>query len=254
MHVPEWVCVFACYLKGLPCALTLAQWPGRGECFVHPSQEIFSLNPSWVLGVGDQEVRRSNELRHSGPHFSSLLPMLIRASQVALVVKNWGTNAGRYKRCWFDPWVRKTPWRRAWQPTPVFLPGESHGQGSLVGYSPPWGCKESDVTEATQHTAHTPMLIKRQPQFSRSESEGEAILLCSPSEGIEEEEIGLVFDFDSALAPSTAPQIPGPSHDQFSGGKTHLEAPGRGRVSIKGRRAVSLENSLQGPGAVFREP
>ena len=39
----------------------------------------------------------------------------------------------RCKRCRFDPWVRKTPWRRAWQPTPVLLPGESHGQRSLVG-------------------------------------------------------------------------------------------------------------------------
>ena len=41
-----------------------------------------------------------------------------------------------------------TPWRRAWQPTLVFLPGESHGQRSVVGYSP-WGRKESDMTEAT---------------------------------------------------------------------------------------------------------
>ena len=38
------------------------------------------------------------------------------------------------------------PWRRKWQPTPVFLPGESHGQRSLVGYRP-WGCKELDMTE-----------------------------------------------------------------------------------------------------------
>ena len=36
----------------------------------------------------------------------------------------------------FDPWVGKIPWKRAWQPTPVFLPGESPGQRSLVGYSP----------------------------------------------------------------------------------------------------------------------
>ena len=42
----------------------------------------------------------------------------------------------RHKRCGFDPWVGKIPWRRVWQPTPVFLPGESHGQRSLVGYSP----------------------------------------------------------------------------------------------------------------------
>ena len=46
----------------------------------------------------------------------------------------------------FDPWVGKIPWRRKWQPTPVFLPGESHGQRSLEGYSPR-GCKESDTTE-----------------------------------------------------------------------------------------------------------
>ena len=38
------------------------------------------------------------------------------------------------KRCGFNPWVRKILWRRAWQPTPVFLPGESHGQRSLAGY------------------------------------------------------------------------------------------------------------------------
>jgi len=44
----------------------------------------------------------------------------------------------RLKRQGFDPWVQKIPWRREWQPTPVFLPGESHGQRILVGYSP-WG-------------------------------------------------------------------------------------------------------------------
>ena len=49
----------------------------------------------------------------------------------------------------FNPWVRKIPWRRAWQPTLVFL-SESYGQRSLAGYSP-WGRKESDMTEATQH-------------------------------------------------------------------------------------------------------
>ncbi|CAI9180043.1 unnamed protein product [Rangifer tarandus platyrhynchus] len=50
------------------------------------------------------------------------------------------------RRLRFDSWVRKIPWRRKWQPTPVFLPGESHGPRSLVGYSP-WGRRESDTTE-----------------------------------------------------------------------------------------------------------
>ena len=45
---------------------------------------------------------------------------------------------------WFHPWVGNFPRRREWQPTPVFLPGKSHGQRNLVGYSP-WGCKKSDT-------------------------------------------------------------------------------------------------------------
>ena len=55
---------------------------------------------------------------------------------MALVVKNEPAKAEDLKRCWFDPWVGKIPWRRSWQPTPVFLPGEPFGQRSLVGYSP----------------------------------------------------------------------------------------------------------------------
>ena len=45
-----------------------------------------------------------------------------------------------------DPWVRKIPWRREWQPTQVVLPGEFHGQRSLEGYSP-WGRKELNTTD-----------------------------------------------------------------------------------------------------------
>ena len=50
------------------------------------------------------------------------------------------------RRPGFGSWVGTIPWRREWLPTPVFLPGESHGQRSLEGYSP-WSCKESDTTE-----------------------------------------------------------------------------------------------------------
>ena len=46
----------------------------------------------------------------------------------------------------FDPWVRKISWRRKWQPTPVSLPGESHGQRNVASYGP-WGRKESERTE-----------------------------------------------------------------------------------------------------------
>ena len=51
-----------------------------------------------------------------------------------------------WKRLRFSPWVGKIPWRRVWQPTLVFLPGESHGQRSLLGYSA-WGHKEWDMTQ-----------------------------------------------------------------------------------------------------------
>ena len=67
------------------------------------------------------------------------------------VVKNFPANAGDAGERGFDPCVRNILWRRACQPTPVLLPGESHGQRSLTGYSP-WARKESDTTERLTHT------------------------------------------------------------------------------------------------------
>ena len=55
----------------------------------------------------------------------------------------------RHKRPGFDPWMRKIPKRRESQPTPVFLPGKSHGERSLTGYSSQ-GCKKLDMTEAEE--------------------------------------------------------------------------------------------------------
>ena len=74
----------------------------------------------------------------------------MEAFQVALVVKNLPATAGDVKSHGFHLWVWKIPWRRAWQPTPVFLPGEYHGQRSLVGHGPR-GHGESDTTEITEH-------------------------------------------------------------------------------------------------------
>jgi len=59
----------------------------------------------------------------------------------------------RFERCGFDPLVRKIPWTTAWQTTPVFLPGESHGQRSLVGYNARV-VKESDITEVTSYPSN----------------------------------------------------------------------------------------------------
>ena len=65
------------------------------------------------------------------------------------MVKNPPADAGDMRDTGSVPGAGKM--RREWQPTPVFLPGESHAQRSLVGYSPP-GCKELDTTEGTLHT------------------------------------------------------------------------------------------------------
>ena len=63
------------------------------------------------------------------------------------VVKNLSADTGN-RRHRFDPWVGKIPWRRAWQPTPLFLPGEPHRQRCLAG-SGPQGHTELDTTEGT---------------------------------------------------------------------------------------------------------
>ena len=78
------------------------------------------------------------------PHPTFAHLVTVQASLVVQTVKNppavWETG--------FNPWVGKIPWRREWQPTPVFLSGESNGQRSLAGYSLQ-GYKELDMTEAT---------------------------------------------------------------------------------------------------------
>ena len=69
---------------------------------------------------------------------------------MALVVKKkTACQCRTHKRRGFDCWVWKIPWRKPWQPTPVFFPGESVDSG-LAGYSP-WGCTELDTTETTEH-------------------------------------------------------------------------------------------------------
>ena len=58
----------------------------------------------------------------------------------------------------FDPWVKKIPWRRKWQPTPVFLPGEFHGQRNLASYHS-WDRKKSDTTEQQTLKAFQAIII-----------------------------------------------------------------------------------------------
>ena len=69
-----------------------------------------------------------------------IFPVSLLNTQASQMVKWWRIcpQFRRHKRCVFNPWVRKICWQRKWQLTSLFLPGESHRQRSLVGYSP-WG-------------------------------------------------------------------------------------------------------------------
>ena len=67
----------------------------------------------------------------------------------------------RCRRCGFNPWAA-IPWRRKWQPLPVFLPGEFHGQRSLEGYNL-WGRKESDTTEELGIHVESRKMVQKSP-------------------------------------------------------------------------------------------
>ena len=103
------------------------------------------------------------------PHFSSLILICSHShSDKILFHKTFGfllqivniyeiswwlrdkESTCQWRRHGFDPWIGKIPWRKKWQPTLVFFPGDVHGQRSLVGYSS-WGHKESDKTERLTH-------------------------------------------------------------------------------------------------------
>ena len=77
------------------------------------------------------------KLSHANMTTGKTIALTIQSLPCWLSAKEFACNA---RVTWFDSWVGKIPWRRKWQPTPVFLPGESHGQRSLAGYNP-WGCK-----------------------------------------------------------------------------------------------------------------
>ena len=102
---------------------------------------ILKLHPNTVIQTLLLTMRAT-------PHLTGSSLFSFDFKNNPLVLENQVCQCRRHKRGRFDPSVRKIPWRMAWQPTPVFLPGESHGQRSLVGYSPQ-GHKESDTTEVT---------------------------------------------------------------------------------------------------------
>ena len=114
-----------------PCLLLFLHWQGDSLPLSHLET---SNSTSGYFSRGNKNI---NLRRHMNSYAG--LPRWLSGKETACRYK-------RYKRHGFDPWAGEIFWRREWQPTPVFLPGEFHGQRSLVGYNP-WGCKESDIFE-----------------------------------------------------------------------------------------------------------
>ena len=85
---------------------------------------------------GKKQCQKGRKTRRHLHYIRQTLPWWLR----------WERTYLQCRRPGFSPWVGKIPWRREWLPTPVFLPGEFHGQRNLVGYSP-WCRKKSDLTE-----------------------------------------------------------------------------------------------------------
>ena len=105
-------------------------------------------------------------------HKNNINLIVISAGE-SLVAQGWRICL-QCRRCGFDPWVGKTPWRREWQPTPVFLPGESHGQRSLRGYSPwvarvrhDWATEPTPAPSLQQRSYVTRCIVSEQSSFER---------------------------------------------------------------------------------------
>ena len=113
------------------------------------------LKGSVKFGLTKHFSNQSSHRRFSWPHCYGV-------NCTALPLKGFPGGASgtepacqcrRPKRCRFEPWVRKIPCMRAWQPTPAVLPGEFHGQRSLAGYRL-WGSPEWDTTERLSIAQH----------------------------------------------------------------------------------------------------
>ena len=121
---------------------------GSDPHYPHWQANFLPLSCQGNPSIGNTAVKKQtkNEISFSRQTVHVIISKLCQCDfQVVLIVKNLPVKV-EDRRHGFDPWVGKNPWRRKWQPTPIFLPGKFHGQRSLVGYSP-WGPKESDWTE-----------------------------------------------------------------------------------------------------------
>ena len=127
-------------------AFNIGEWGYRSNLKQQMYQSLTRLLPQYEAFVSEGEESVDESRTQTGAVCQCVCGLPRRHGG-----KEPGCQCRRRRRHGFHPWVGRIPWRRAWQPTAVFLPGEPHGQRSLAGYSPR-GCKGSDTAEAAEHT------------------------------------------------------------------------------------------------------
>ena len=146
-------------VKNLPAMHKIQVWSLSQEDPLEKGMATHSPILAWRIPWTEEPGELpSGELKRVGHDWATTTTTTTKTSLMAQMLKTLPVR----QETWFNPWVRKIPWRREWKPIPEFLPGEFHGQKSLVGYSP-WGHKESDMTE--QLTLHFLFTFMGQAHF-----------------------------------------------------------------------------------------
>ena len=149
-------------------------------------------------------------------------------------------SACQCRRCKFDPWVGKIPWRRKWQPTPVFLPGESHRQRRLAGYSPR-GHKKSDMTFQFWETT-----LCKTGKWNLSIKAGieSKVLLPQHTEIWQWIKVSADKDTIKSEAPHSSFQLDKNSKETVCDSHTHLNRfKGKATANIEGRVSLKKNNN-----------
>ena len=147
----KWIAEVVC------CGVERSLWDCAGQSWTegHQGKCNHTLIP-WTKGGYIENSRPKGRVPFSWSSLAVFFQQLILTKpNIELSGLPWLLSdeepACQFRRRGFDPWVRKIPWRRKWQPIPVFLPKKFHGQSGLVNYSP-WGCKRVRYDLATSTT------------------------------------------------------------------------------------------------------
>ena len=167
------MCLFPPFLCTIPAVVNpwdIIDYSMRNQTDLEKSVASISLRTSlWKIVLPTDLGRKDSKIIIDEYTYSMLLIEWIHThththththpASLCLSDKESACQCRNHRRHRFDPWVRKIPWRRRWQPTPVFLPGESHRQRSLASYSPQ-GHKRVGHNCVTEHTClHMPWIL-----------------------------------------------------------------------------------------------